>query len=119
MPGSAVAPIAAAEIELSEDQLNLSTRFPHDERGYVAEILADLHEAGVLDSVEYPNDEFEDLRRMVAECFVHDCRTTYIFPEEARLLFAVAHLIRPRNTVSSARTWWTSTLRSWTSPSAT
>jgi predicted O-methyltransferase YrrM len=88
-----------ADLGLNEDQANLSTRFPHDERGFVAEILADLAEAGVLDAVDYPEEEFTELRRRVGARWAHDGRSTYIFPEEARLLFALAHLTRPRHAV--------------------
>lgn len=88
-----------ADLGLNEDQANLSTRFPRDERGFVAGILAELVEAGVLDAVDYPEEEFAELRRQVVSRWAHDGRTTYIFPEEARLLFALAHLTRPRHAV--------------------
>src|SRR5882672_9330106 len=84
---------------LNEDQRNLSTRFPLDGRQYVAEILDDLHAIGVITSVCYPEDEFGEYRDLVARCTGHGGRTTYIFPEEARLLFALAHLLAPLKSV--------------------
>ncbi|MFF3502480.1 O-methyltransferase [Streptomyces sp. NPDC003247] len=87
------------DVGLNEDQLNLSTRFPVDERAFVAEVLEGLERDGVIASTDYPEDEFEALRERVARQFAHEGRTTYIFPEEARLLFALCHLLAPRRTV--------------------
>lgn len=50
-------------------------------------------------STGYPRQELAALRHEAAQAFDHDGRTTYIFPEEARLLYALAHLLRPRTTV--------------------
>lgn len=83
---------------LDDDLMNLSTRFPIDERAFVAAVLADLHAAGVVAATDYPEAEFERLRARVAERFDHAGLVTYIFPEEARLLFALAHVLRPRRT---------------------
>jgi predicted O-methyltransferase YrrM/predicted MFS family arabinose efflux permease len=84
---------------LNEDQICLSTRFPVDERGYVAEILEDLHGAGVIPSVAYPETEFDIFRGAVSARLAHGGMTTYIFPEEARLMFALAHIVAPARTV--------------------
>lgn len=87
------------DVGLNEDQFNLSTRFPVDERAFVAEVLEGLRQDGVIAATDYPEDEFEALRERVARQFAHEDRTTYIFPEEARLLFALCHLLAPRRTV--------------------
>ncbi|ULR49637.1 O-methyltransferase [Streptomyces deccanensis] len=87
------------DVGLNEDQFNLSTRFPVDERAFVAQVLEGLEQDGVIASTDYPDDEFEALRERVAEQFAHEDRATYIFPEEARLLFALCHLLAPRRTV--------------------
>jgi L-amino acid N-acyltransferase YncA/predicted O-methyltransferase YrrM len=87
------------QVGLNEDQFNLSSRFPVDERAFVAEVLEGLRRDGVVTRTDYPEDELEALRERVARQFAHDDRTTYIFPEEARLLFALGHLLAPRRTV--------------------
>jgi predicted O-methyltransferase YrrM len=87
------------DVGLNEDQFNLSTRFPVDERAFVAEVLEGLRQDGVIAATDYPEDEFAALRERVARQFAHEDRTTYIFPEEARLLFALCHLLAPRRTV--------------------
>ncbi|WP_405936842.1 class I SAM-dependent methyltransferase [Streptomyces sp. NBC_00726] len=91
--------LTAPEAGLTEDQLHLSTRFPADERGFTEHVLHTLHEDGLIGSVAYPEAEFDALRDRVAAGFVHEDRTTYIFPEEARLLFALCHILAPRRAV--------------------
>jgi predicted O-methyltransferase YrrM len=88
-----------ADLGLDEEQANLSTRFPRHERGHVAGVLADLAGSGVVDAVDYPEEEFAWHRDRVAARWTHDGRTAYVFPEEARLLYALAHLLRPRHAV--------------------
>lgn len=90
---------ALLAVGLNEDQICLSTRFPVDERGYVAEILHNLHDAGLVSSVDYPEAEFAAFRTVVSERFTHGGRVSYIFPEEARLIFALAHIVAPASTV--------------------
>ena len=83
---------------LNEDQRNLSTRFPLDDRQCVAGLLDDLVAADIIPSAVYPEDEFDDYREQVVALATHDGRITYIFPEEARLLYALAHVLRPQRT---------------------
>ncbi|MEV6843669.1 class I SAM-dependent methyltransferase [Actinoplanes sp. NPDC051411] len=90
--------VTAEGLGLTEDQLNLSSRFPVDETAYVDRCLRTLRDAGVIESTRYPEREFTGIRRRIDEQFAHGGRTTYIFPEEARLLFALAHLLAPRHT---------------------
>jgi predicted O-methyltransferase YrrM len=82
---------------LNEDQRNLSTRLRADDRRYVAEILVDLRAAAICHSTQYPERAFDVHRQQVAELTEHGGRVTYIFPEEARLLFALAYILRPRH----------------------
>ncbi|SCF24432.1 Predicted O-methyltransferase YrrM [Micromonospora matsumotoense] len=63
------------------------------------DVLADLADAGLVPEARYPRPEFERLANLVVDRFEHAGRTTFIFPEEARLLFALAHQVRPRNAV--------------------
>jgi predicted O-methyltransferase YrrM len=90
---------SAARGLLNEDQRNLSTRFPLDDRRYVDELLRDLNTAGIVTSATQPDRAFTVYRERVAQCTEHGGRTTYIFPEEARLLFALAHVLQPKRAV--------------------
>ena len=84
---------------LNRDRQNLSTRFPADDHEFVLNALSELSRAAVLPGSHYPVDEFEEFARRVHDVIDHDNRATFIFPEEARLLFAIAHQVRPRHTV--------------------
>lgn len=82
---------------LNRDQLSLSTRFPLDEEAFVDDMLVALRRAGLVTDVEYPKSAFRDFRSRVDEVWDHGGRTTYIFPEEARLLYALAHVLDARS----------------------
>ncbi|HEV2376042.1 MAG TPA: class I SAM-dependent methyltransferase [Streptosporangiaceae bacterium] len=84
---------------LNTDQLNLATRFPADEEHAVAVILDDLAADGVLATAAYDADGYLSHADRVAEHLRHGGYLTYIFPEEARLLYAVADIVRPRRTL--------------------
>lgn len=82
---------------LNEDQANLSTRFPRDERTFVADILRDLRDSGMTPSHEYSENDFRDFRRQLDAGYDHRDLMTYIFPEEARLLYALTQVSQPKN----------------------
>lgn len=89
----------AAVSGLNQDQLNLSARFPLDERRFVADSLDRLVSLGLLPDTGYPEEEFGLLWKAVQAKLWHGGFMTYIFPEEARLLFAIAHIVRPRTLI--------------------
>ncbi|MCX4823165.1 hypothetical protein OG883_25405 [Streptomyces sp. NBC_01142] len=91
--------VSPSETGLNDDQFNLSSRLPVNEWAYTERILEELSDAGVIGSTAYPADEFATLSAAVATTFRHGPHNTYIFPEEARLLFALAHILEPRRTV--------------------
>ncbi|MFD8495923.1 O-methyltransferase [Amycolatopsis sp. NPDC059657] len=88
-----------SELGLNRDKQNLSTRFPSDDHACVTDLLAALAKDGLVPGTEYPVDAFEEFAQRVAEEWDHGGRTTFIFSEEARLMFALAHQVRPRNAV--------------------
>lgn len=98
---ASVAGVPPETFGLDVDQLNLSTRFPLDGRLFVREALNTLRERGVIPVTTYPEDAFDELWKSVDAGFDHAGRTTYIFPEEARLLFALAYIVAPATTVFS------------------
>lgn len=83
-------------VELNEDQLNLSTRFPVDEEAFVDRALSAMLAAGTIESIDYPKEAFAAFRRGVHATYDHGPHLTYIFPEEERLLFALAHICAPK-----------------------
>ncbi|MDX8053968.1 class I SAM-dependent methyltransferase [Lentzea sp. BCCO 10_0798] len=90
---------ALSELGLNLDKQSLSTRFPPDDHACVTNVLAALAKNGLIADTDYPVDEFEDFAELVSKKWDHGDRTTFIFPEEARLMFALAHRTRPRNAV--------------------
>lgn len=81
---------------LNEDQINLSSRFLLNNEQAVDHILDDLLERKIIKSVEYPKERFDLLFQKVADEFMHATYTTYIFPEEARLLYALTWIVKPK-----------------------
>lgn len=82
---------------LNEDQINLSSRFSLNNEKTVEHILADLLERKIIPSLEYPKERFDFLFQKVVDEFVHEAYTTYIFPEEARLLYALTWIVKPKS----------------------
>lgn len=81
---------------LSENERALSARLHWRPGDTVAQALDELVEAGVLESTEYDVDAFAAIRDSMSETWDHGGRRTFIFPEEAQLLFAIANVTRPR-----------------------
>ena len=84
------------ETGLHEDQIHLSSRFSLNDEQTVDYILEDLQNRNIISSVNYPKDKFDALSHKVANEFMHDSYTTYIFPEEARLLYALTYITKPK-----------------------
>ncbi|PPI48899.1 class I SAM-dependent methyltransferase [Rathayibacter toxicus] len=82
---------------LNLDQFSLSTRFPQDEEQFVDEALAELHASGLILHTDYPRADFAEFRARVEADWDHGSHITYIFPEEARLLFALGYILKGPN----------------------
>lgn len=84
------------EVGLNENQIKLIERFPANEADFVAAALERLRHAGLIETTSYSTEAFEAYRERVAIAFDHADRVTYIFPEEERLLYALAAVTKPR-----------------------
>lgn len=84
---------------LTEDQLHLSSRFPLSEEDLIDEILNDLKQSGAIKSTSYPKDEFESYRALIYSDFNHGGYSTFIFPEEERIAFALSHIVKPSSAI--------------------
>jgi len=80
---------------LNEDQFNLATRLSVDDESAVDGMLARLHSDGILPKSGYDKERFAQFRDRVAAELDHGDHLTFIFPEEARLLYAVAEITAP------------------------
>lgn len=81
---------------LNEDQIYLSSRFPLRVEETVNKILDELYQSGIIPSSDYPRNKFREFSDRVELRFQHDHYTSYIFPEEAMLLYALTHIVKPK-----------------------
>ncbi len=86
-----------AALGLNRDQFHLSGRGPRDEVAFVAAVLADLQRRGLVASTAYDEAAFTAFRAQVRAVFDHGPFSTYIFPEEERLAYALAGIARPES----------------------
>jgi predicted O-methyltransferase YrrM len=84
-----------ASFGLNRDQFHLSGRFPADEEAFVDGILADLRGQGAIPTTAYDKAAFTAFRRRVMAEFNHGEFSTYIFPEEERLVYALSEIAKP------------------------
>ena len=84
---------------LNEDQLGLSTRLPRDWRDFVRFVLKEADRRGIVASDEAYTEDFLQLFQQVDLSFDHSGRMTYIFPEEAHILYAIARTAKPKRGV--------------------
>lgn len=80
---------------LNRDQFHLSGRFPLSEEAYVDTILADLQQRGAIATTAYDKAAFTAFRQRVTREFDHGAFSTYIFPEEERLVYALSEISKP------------------------
>ena len=81
---------------LSEDQINLSARFPRDLHDFVRRAVAQCCALDIIDDGSYDETATEHHLEVMSTKYAHDNYLTYIFPEETALLYAVVRNFRPR-----------------------
>ncbi len=81
-----------------EGETHFAKRFPGAPERFVRDALARLVRAGVLRSAAY-DEAAADAAAAGAARYDHGGLGTYIYPEEGRLLFALADLTRPSHAV--------------------
>ncbi len=88
-----------SSLPANENERALSARVHWRDGEYVSDVLHTAVESGVLTESSYDLDYFEFWKDVIDREWCHNGRKTYIFPEEARLLFALASLKRPTSIV--------------------
>lgn len=78
--------------------VHFAKRFPASIDGFVGGALADLVRRGVLPTDRYDRALLTRTRATAAR-YEHGGNSTYIYPEEAQLLFALANIAKPRRAV--------------------
>ena len=86
----------ATEVSLNQDQINLSARFPHDKHEFMRRAMAQCRALDMIDNDHYDAELVEHHLSDVDMMYDHGKYTTYIFPEENALLYAIVRNARPR-----------------------
>ena len=79
--------------------VHFAKRYPQSESAFVDESLRTMADAGLLPRAEYDVTAYERAATRARHFYGHGEFSTYIYPEEARLLFAIADILRPCLTV--------------------
>jgi predicted O-methyltransferase YrrM len=85
---------------LPVDLVRYASRMYPDDRECVRCILEDLHSRGLIPTPRYDLEAFDAYRCTIRARFAHGCYGTAIFPEEERLIFALAQIHRPRRLIA-------------------
>lgn len=82
---------------LSKEDIKFASRFPQSETAFVHKMLIDLWEHGMIRNTNYNQHEFNQYAELIKSKFDHGSFRTYIYPEEARFIFALTSIIKPRS----------------------
>ncbi len=80
------------------DEVHFMKRYPRDPSTFVRDAIVRLAAAGVLPHAAW-DDASADEAAAHAAAYHHDGYGTFIYPEEGRLLHALAAVLRPRATI--------------------
>ena len=84
---------------LPAEDVHFAKRYPRSEITFVDDELERLTRCGVLPSPQYDVEWYSRLAAEIRANHYHGPFRTYIYPEEARLLFAFADILRPKAAV--------------------
>lgn len=84
---------------LPPDDVQFAKRYPRSQAAFVGDALARLTGVGILPQPDYDETAYERLAAQLRDGYEHGPFRTYIYPEEARLLFAIADILRPRSAI--------------------
>lgn len=82
---------------ISESEVHFASRFPANAQSFVQDCLVDLLKKGVIDQIYYDEEQFNFYAKKMSITFDHDERCTYIYPEEARFLYALTSILKPKS----------------------
>lgn len=89
---------ALVDAGLPAEDVEFAKRYPRSEIDFVKDVLRDLAAREVLASTSYDTLLYEEILA-ARDAFDHGPFKTYIYPEEARLLFAIADVFKPRSAI--------------------
>jgi len=86
-------------VSLTEDQINRSSRFPHDLHDFVTRAVAHCRALDILPNDRYHPASIDQAFSDIFSRYNHAENLTYIFPEETALLYAIVQSAQPRRAV--------------------
>jgi predicted O-methyltransferase YrrM len=84
---------------LPPDDVQFAKRYPQSQTAFVRDTLRRLTDSGILPRPDYDESGYDRLAAQIGEQYDHGPFRTYIYPEEARLLFAIADILRPKTAI--------------------
>ena len=84
---------------LPPDDVHFAKRYPRSQTIFVGDTLRSLTDVGILPRPNYDESEYERLAAQIRDDYDHGPFRTYIYPEEARLLFAIVDIVRPKSAI--------------------
>ncbi len=84
---------------LPAEDVHFAKRYPRSTSGFVADSLRTLQQSGVLRHCDYDSERYDAIKREMELHHLHGSFRTYIYPEEARLLYAIIDIEKPRRVV--------------------
>jgi len=84
---------------LPPDDVQFAKRYPQSQAAFVEDALRRLTSIGVLPRADYDDAGYDEIAAQIRNDYHHGPFRTYIYPEEARLLFAIADILRPRSAI--------------------
>jgi predicted O-methyltransferase YrrM len=94
----AIAPELVAAGLPAED-VHFAKRYPRSASAFVHDTLRTLVARHVLPDSKYDEQRYETVTAEMESRYQHGPFRTYIYPEEARLLFAIVDIVRPKSVV--------------------
>jgi predicted O-methyltransferase YrrM len=82
---------------LPSDDVHFAKRYPRCEEQFVHDKILDIYKLGMLPHTSYNSKEYEYIAKERNSNYDHGPFRTYIYPEEAHLLFAIVDIIKPRS----------------------
>lgn len=84
---------------LPAEDVHFAKRYPQSTKGFVWDALQTLVARGILPHSKYDGEYYKAVNEDMQRYYEHGPFRTYIYPEEARLLFAIADIARPKYVV--------------------
>ncbi|HTU46272.1 MAG TPA: class I SAM-dependent methyltransferase [Bryobacteraceae bacterium] len=86
-------------VGLPPEDVHFAKRYPPSAKLFVRAALQTLVSRGLLPHANYDEEGYDAVATEMERYYEHGPFRTYIYPEEARLLFAIVDIVRPKSVV--------------------